>query len=194
MTDHAGESPRLAAVGPLATDGSDFGCMVLRRRPQEDERGSLERLFAADELAQAGIYLEAVHINLTRTIHTGTVKGLHMQMPPHAETKIITCISGRIFDVAVDLRHTSSSYGQWFGIELSPEQPVSLMIPVGFAHGMQSLEPNSIVDSSRPLDRGVTRLADCLLIRARFGRHLARRGRPSRSELRRGRGRRGGVR
>jgi len=145
MTDHAGESPRLAAVGPLATDGSDFGCMVLRRRPQEDERGSLERLFAADELAQAGIYLEAVHINLTRTIHTGTVKGLHMQMPPHAETKIITCISGRIFDVAVDLRHTSASYGQWFGIELSPEQPVSLMIPAGFAHGMQSLEPDSVV-------------------------------------------------
>ena len=118
---------------------------TVQRYLHDDERGSLERLFASDELAAAGVIFEAVHINLTRTTHPGTVKGLHLQRQPHAETKIVTCIAGRIFDVAVDLRLESTTFGQWFGIELSPDKPESLLIPEGFAHGMQCLEPNSIV-------------------------------------------------
>ncbi len=110
-----------------------------------DDRGSLERLFAADELAAAGVIFEAVHINLPRTTHAGTGKGLHMQRRPHAEPKIVTCIAGRIFDVAVDLRPESPTYGQWFGIALSQDRAESLLIPEGFAHGMQCLEPNSLV-------------------------------------------------
>ena len=121
------------------------GPRLLPRQCHEDDRGSLERLFAADELAEAGVKLEAVHINLTRTTHAGTVKGLHMQRQPHAEAKIVTCIAGCIFDVAVDLRPESPTYGNWFGMELSPDKPESLLIPEGFAHGMQCLEPNSIV-------------------------------------------------
>jgi dTDP-4-dehydrorhamnose 3,5-epimerase len=121
------------------------GLAVLKRQCHTDERGSLERLFAAEELAVAGLDLEAVHINLTRTTHAGTVKGLHFQRQPHAEAKIVSCIAGRIFDVAVDLRPASPTYGKWFGLELSPDRAESLLIPEGFAHGMQCLEPNSIV-------------------------------------------------
>jgi dTDP-4-dehydrorhamnose 3,5-epimerase len=121
------------------------GLRILQRQRHHDERGSLERLFAVDELAEAGVNREAVHINLTRTTHPGTVKGLHMQRQPHAEAKIVTCIAGRIFDVAVDLRSKSPTFGDWFGIELSPDKPESLLIPEGFAHGMQCLEPNSMV-------------------------------------------------
>ena len=75
----------------------------------------------------------------------GVVRGMHYQIDEHAEQKIITCLAGRIFDVAVDLRETSPTYLQWFGIELSPERPISLVIPRGFAHGYQSLEDNSLI-------------------------------------------------
>jgi dTDP-4-dehydrorhamnose 3,5-epimerase len=139
--EHSG----LKRVGPGAASDSHLACILIRRQPIFDERGVFERLFAADELARAGIKAEAVHINLTRTAKRGTVKGFHLQRAPHAETKIITCIVGRIFDVAVDLRAGSKTYGQWFGIELSPDLPQSLLIPEGFAHGMQCLEPDSIV-------------------------------------------------
>lgn len=123
----------------------DAGLVLLSNSQFRDDRGSLERLFAADELAVAGVIFEAVHINLTRTTHPSTGKGLHMQRQPHAEAKIVTCIAGRIFDVAVDLRPESPTYGQWFGIALSPDKLESLLIPEGFAHGMQCLEPNSMV-------------------------------------------------
>jgi len=121
------------------------GLSMVHRQRHEDERGSLERLFAQDELASAGIHQQAVHINLTRTTHVGTVKGMHMQIKPHEEIKLITCIRGRIFDVAVDLRPKSPTYGSWYGTALSPDEPESLLIPEGFAHGMQCLEPDSIV-------------------------------------------------
>ena len=121
------------------------GLAVLRRKRHVDYRGSLERLFAAEDLADTGMTLVAVNVNLTRTTHAGTVKGLHMQRQPHAEVKIVTCISGRVFDVAVDLRPESPTYGNWFGCELSPDRTESLLIPEGFAHGMQCIEPNSIV-------------------------------------------------
>ena len=122
------------------------GPKLLPRQCHEDDGGSLERLFAADKLAEAGVKLEVVNINLTRTTHLGTVEGLHMQRQPCAEAKIVTCIAGRIFDVAVDLRPESPTFGQWFGIDLSPDKRESLLIPEGFADDMQCLEPNSMVN------------------------------------------------
>lgn len=118
---------------------------VLQRKRHTDDRGSLERLFAVDELAAEGMNLEAMAINLTRTTRVGTVRGFHMQRRPHAEVKIVTCIIGRIFDVGVDLRPDSPTFGEWFGTELSPDKPESMLIPEGFGHAMQCLEPNSIV-------------------------------------------------
>lgn len=129
----------------IPVDSAIADLLMVYRHRYEDERGSLDRLFAVDELASLGIHHQPVHINLTRTTHVGTVKGLHMQIEPYKEAKLITCISGRIFDVAVDLRPKSPTYGQWFGSELSPDKPESLLIPEGFAHGMQCLEANSLV-------------------------------------------------
>jgi dTDP-4-dehydrorhamnose 3,5-epimerase len=121
------------------------GLLILRSHRHEDERGFLERLFAVDDLESAGVEFRPAHINLSRVTQVGTVKGLHLQRPPSAESKIVRCIAGRVFDVAVDLRSDSATFGSWFGIELSPVECVSLLIPEGFAHGLQSLEPDSVV-------------------------------------------------
>jgi dTDP-4-dehydrorhamnose 3,5-epimerase len=144
MPQSEGEKIEAQGLTVLVATPIDDLWLVQRKR-NYDERGSLERLFSAEQLASAGVPFKVIHVNLTRTVHSGTVKGLHMQGQPHAEAKMVTCISGRIFDVAVDLRHDSLTYGQWFGVELSPDKPESLLIPEGFAHGMQCLEPNSIV-------------------------------------------------
>ena len=126
-------------------NGECAGLVILQHQRHVDERGSLQRLFDAETLASVGIDFRAIHINLTRTIHAGTVKGFHLQREPHAEVKIVTCIAGRILDVAVDLRPDSPTFGDWLSIELSPEKLESLLIPEGFAHGLQCLQPNSVV-------------------------------------------------
>lgn len=122
-----------------------MGVRIVKRKIYSDDRGSLERLYGIEDFNSLGISFQAIHVNLTRTTHVGTVKGLHLQKEPHQEVKLITCTSGRIFDVAVDLRSSSMTYGQWFGTELAPDSSESLLIPKGFAHGMQCLEPNSVV-------------------------------------------------
>ncbi len=121
------------------------GVKVVEGRHHADERGTLARLFASEELAAQGIELEVAHINITSTREPGTVKGMHRQRSPFAETKLVTCLRGRIFDAAVDLRPESETFGSWFGIELSSDQGVSLLIPEGCAHGMQCLEADSLV-------------------------------------------------
>jgi dTDP-4-dehydrorhamnose 3,5-epimerase len=82
-------------------------------------------------------------VNLSRTEVVGTVRGLHLQAVPHAEVKLVRALRGRVWDVAVDLRESSSSYGRWHAVELSPEQGNSLLIPEGCAHGFQVLEASS---------------------------------------------------
>lgn len=82
-------------------------------------------------------------VNISSTQEEGAVRGMHFQFPPFAETKLITCMKGEIFDVAVDLRRGSSTFLRWFGIRLSESTPSSLLIPEGFAHGFQVLQPNS---------------------------------------------------
>ena len=76
----------------------------------------------------------------------GTLRGLHFQAPPHAQAKIVRCGYGAIFDVAVDIRRGSSSYGQWYGYELTAENGHQLYLPIGFAHGFVTLEPNSEIN------------------------------------------------
>lgn len=118
------------------------GLSVLRRRPQEDARGLLERMYCADELAPILGARRVAQINRTFTRRAGTVRGLHFQYPPHAETKIVSCLRGSIFDVAVDLRCGSQAYLAWHGRVLSAENGESIVIPEGFAHGFQTLEPD----------------------------------------------------
>jgi len=115
------------------------GLMLLERNPVEDARGSLERLYCAEVLAQMGLDRPLVQVNLTRTRHQGAVRGMHFQNPPHSEDKIVSCLRGRVFDVAVDLRRRSPTFLHWHGQVLSPENRHSLLIPAGFAHGFQAL-------------------------------------------------------
>jgi len=116
------------------------GLVTLTRHPRRDERGYLERLFCEQDLAAflpPGKRIVQINRTLTRT--PGTVRGMHFQRPPHAEVKIVTCLRGAIFDVAVDLRSDSPTRLEWHGIILSADCHDALVIPEGFAHGFQTL-------------------------------------------------------
>lgn len=115
------------------------GLMVIERKPVVDQRGSFERLFCANELATVNIVVPVVQANRTVTTRKGTVRGMHFQYPPHTETKIVSCLAGKVFDVAVDLRRGSPSFLRWHAEELSADNHRSLLIPAGFAHGLQTL-------------------------------------------------------
>ena len=118
------------------------GVMRVRRQPIGDARGSLTRLFCADELAAAGWRGPIAQINLTLTACRGTVRGLQFPRPPHAETKLVSCLRGEVFDVAVDLRRGSPTFLRWHGVRLSAENGCALLIPEGCAHGLQALTDN----------------------------------------------------
>jgi len=118
------------------------GVMRVRRQPIGDARGSLTRLFCADELAAAGWHGAIAQLNLTLTARRGTVRGLHFQRPPHAETKLVSCLRGEVFDVAVDLRRGSPTFLRWHGVRLSADNGCALLIPEGCAHGLQALTDN----------------------------------------------------
>ncbi|WP_054758351.1 dTDP-4-dehydrorhamnose 3,5-epimerase family protein [Methylomonas koyamae] len=115
------------------------GLKLIRRRCSEDSRGYFSRFFCAAELNAAGFSEPVAQINQTLTRRCGAVRGMHFQAPPHAEIKLVSCLRGRIFDVAVDLRRGSSTFLHWFGVELSAQNRESLLIPQGFAHGFQTL-------------------------------------------------------
>lgn len=115
------------------------GLTVVQRRPIEDSRGFFARFFCADEFRQAGFTKPIAQINHTLTRKKGAVRGLHFQWPPHAEAKVVSCLKGDIFDVAVDLRRGSPTFLSWHGEILSAENRKSLLIPEGFAHGFQTL-------------------------------------------------------
>lgn len=116
------------------------GLTVIRRKPIEDERGFFERVFCAEELREAAdLEKPIVQINHSLTRRKGAVRGMHFQYPPHAETKIVTCLKGEIFDVAVDIRADSPTFLLWYGEVLSAKNHKSLLIPEGFAHGFQAL-------------------------------------------------------
>lgn len=108
----------------------------------EDNRGFFSRFFCAEEFATLGLAAPIVQINHTVTLKKGAVRGMHFQYPPHAETKIVSCLNGIIFDVAVDLRRGSKTFLKWHGEILSSENRKSLFIPEGFAHGFQTLSEN----------------------------------------------------
>lgn len=118
------------------------GLSVIERYPIGDERGYLERLFCTDALRSIIGERQIIQINHTLTAKAGTVRGLHFQHPPHAEMKLVTCLRGEVFDVAVDLRRDSSSFGQHHTEILSAGNHKTFSIPEGFAHGFQTLTEN----------------------------------------------------
>lgn len=115
------------------------GLRLLQRKPIGDDRGYLERLFCTEELQSLIPEKNIVQINHTLTAKRGTVRGMHFQHPPHAETKFVSCLRGEVFDVAVDLRRGSPTFLHWHAEILSAGNHKSLVIPEGFAHGFQTL-------------------------------------------------------
>lgn len=121
------------------------GVHELRMRPFADHRGAFLNAFRAEEEAFQRTWGDRgiAQVNLSRSERVGTVRGLHLQRDPHSEAKLVRCLRGRVWDVAVDLRPGSTSLGRWHGVELSPEMGNALLIPEGCAHGFQVLEAGS---------------------------------------------------
>lgn len=109
----------------------------------QDARGGFSRLFCGHDLETAFSGRRIVQINQSVTRQAGALRGLHFQSPPHAEMKMVRCVKGRVFDVAVDLRQGSETFMKYFAQELSPQNALMMVIPEGFAHGFQVLEPDS---------------------------------------------------
>jgi dTDP-4-dehydrorhamnose 3,5-epimerase len=118
------------------------GLKVVTRQAIEDERGFLERLYSADEMAAVLGSRRVLQINRTRTLARATVRGMHYQSPPHSEMKLVMCLRGAVFDVAVDVRQGSPTFLSWHSEVLEDSGPTMLLIPEGFAHGLQTLEDN----------------------------------------------------
>ncbi|AUC56757.1 dTDP-4-dehydrorhamnose 3,5-epimerase (plasmid) [Sagittula sp. P11] len=108
-----------------------------------DHRGFFSESYSAKVFAENGIDTVFVQDNHSLSAAVGTVRGLHFQSPPHAQAKLVRCGRGSIFDVAVDIRKGSPTYGQWYGTELSFENGRQLLVPAGFLHGFMTLQPDS---------------------------------------------------
>jgi dTDP-4-dehydrorhamnose 3,5-epimerase len=121
------------------------GVVVIALDAAADERGFFARTFCDDEFARAGIALEPRQMNVSHNIEAFTLRGLHYQGGGEAESKLVQCVRGRIFDVAVDLRADSPTFRRWFGVELAPELQRMIFIPEGCAHGFLTLEQDSDV-------------------------------------------------
>ena len=121
------------------------GVTLVELEPRRDARGMFVRTFCEHEFAAAGIPFQVVQANLSFNKAPLTLRGLHFQRAPHGEPKVVSCLRGRIFDVAVDARPDSPTYIEWEGIELSPDLDRTFFLAEGIAHGFLTLEPDSEV-------------------------------------------------
>ncbi len=117
--------------------------VTIELEPIKDERGFFARSFCKKTLAEYGIRFDTVQCNLAFNNFARTLRGMHFQKPPFCEDKIISCISGAVYDVIIDLDRESATFGKWFGITLSAENRTSLYVPKGFAHGYLTLTENA---------------------------------------------------
>jgi dTDP-4-dehydrorhamnose 3,5-epimerase len=127
------------------TEGTISGLFVIDIEPITDHRGFFARSWCVDEFSEFGLSADWVQSNLQFSPLAGTMRGLHYQVPPHSETKLVRCTRGSVYDVAIDLRPDSPTYLTWAGTELSAETRRSVWAPAGCAHGYVTLEPNSEV-------------------------------------------------
>jgi len=121
------------------------GVLEVRPAKVEDDRGYFSETFRLDKFAAHAGPVQFVQDNQSLSVRTGTIRGIHFQSPPAAQGKLVGCVAGRLFDVAVDLRRNSPTFGRWISVVLSPEESNQLWIPEGFGHGFCTLEPNSVV-------------------------------------------------
>lgn len=121
------------------------GVWVIELDPIGDERGWFARTFDAVEFSQRGMNPAVVQCNASFNARRGTLRGMHYQAEPHGESKLVRCVRGAIFDVAVDVRADSPSYRRWHGVELTAENRLALYVPAGLAHGFQTLSDDAEV-------------------------------------------------
>lgn len=119
------------------------GSYVISPKVLGDTRGWLMRTFCKKDFETIGHHQEWVQLNHSFTAKAGTIRGMHFQLAPHSEIKLVRCIAGRVWDVMVDLRKTQPTYLQWFATEISAENKKMMYIPEGFAHGFQALSNNA---------------------------------------------------
>jgi dTDP-4-dehydrorhamnose 3,5-epimerase len=137
------------------------GAFIIESDLIEDERGFFARVFCRQEFEEHGLNPDLVQCNISFNKTKGTLRGMHYQIAPHAEVKLIRCTAGAIYDVIIDLRPESPTFKQWFSAELSQKNHQLLYIPEGFAHGYQTLEPETEVFYQvsafyhQPSERGV---------------------------------------
>ncbi|GAB4578967.1 MAG: dTDP-4-dehydrorhamnose 3,5-epimerase [Anaerolineales bacterium] len=119
------------------------GAYLIDLQKREDERGFFARSWCAREAAALGLDPHVVQCNISFNKTKGTLRGLHLQLPPFAESKLVRATRGAIYDVILDLRPASPTFRQWFGVELTADNRRALFVPKGFAHGFQTLEDNT---------------------------------------------------
>lgn len=122
------------------------GAYLIELEPHTDDRGHFARAWCRKEFSEHGLVTEFVQGNVSVNPESGTLRGMHYQKPPHAEVKLIRCVRGSIYDVIVDIRQDSATYLQWVGVELAPSRFRMLYVPEKFAHGFQTLEPDTEVN------------------------------------------------
>ena len=122
------------------------GAYIINLTPFTDERGEFSRTWCSEEFAQHGLATSFVQANASLNPKPGTLRGLHYQLPPHTEAKLVRCVQGAVYDVIVDMRPDSPAYRQWIGVELTPKAKNMLYVPEGFAHGFQVLEKDTEVN------------------------------------------------
>ena len=141
------------------------GLLLIKPKRFGDHRGFFAETYSTRVLAEHGAKERFVQDNHSLSAQVGTVRGLHFQVPPHAQAKLLRCGRGSLFDVAVDIRKGSPTYGQWFGAELSFENGWQMFIPAGFAHGFVTREPETEIvykcsDYYAPETEGALRFDD----------------------------------
>jgi dTDP-4-dehydrorhamnose 3,5-epimerase len=122
---------------------ADVWIIDVERR--EDERGYFARTWCRDELVRQGLDVDVAQCSVSFNARAGTLRGMHYQLAPHAEAKLVSCVRGAIYDVALDLRPGSSTHGQWVAAELNEETLRMLFVPRGCAHGFQTLASGTLV-------------------------------------------------
>lgn len=121
------------------------GAFLVSGTRHDDDRGWFARSWCARELAAHGLTAVIAQSSFSWNDRAGTLRGLHYQASPHEEAKLVTCVRGRIWDVIVDLRTGSPTYGAWHGVELDGDQPLGLYVPEGFAHGFLTMADDTLV-------------------------------------------------
>lgn len=121
------------------------GAWIVEPEPVGDGRGSFMRTFCENEFTAAGLETRFVQHSQSHSAQKGTLRGMHFQLRPHGEVKLVSCIRGAICDVIIDMRPSSPTRHRWIAVELSPENRRQLYVPVGFAHGFQTLTDDAVV-------------------------------------------------